>query len=213
MLYHIRHAVEPFNTADRHPIILPLQDLVRTKTSFVNGTPTIYEPANTGPVFPQSSRPSRAGEGAMPASQVSARFILAHGLAYVAAKHPTNVRHATTEENDLVIIGGGVAGYVAAIKAGQEGLKVCCAIPYPPSFADVIPVITRYRAGPPLLTRRPRHRLPVLRSEVPSVVPVSTSDASPQNRFSTTPTYITKSSMTPKTVVSRSAMSSSTFRP
>jgi pyruvate/2-oxoglutarate dehydrogenase complex dihydrolipoamide dehydrogenase (E3) component len=24
----------------------------------------------------------------------------------------------------LVIIGGGVAGYVAAIKAGQEGLKV-----------------------------------------------------------------------------------------
>jgi thioredoxin reductase len=28
------------------------------------------------------------------------------------------------EENDLVIIGGGVAGYVAAIKAGQAGLKV-----------------------------------------------------------------------------------------
>ncbi|KAI9830245.1 MAG: D-lactate ferricytochrome c oxidoreductase [Sarea resinae] len=30
------------------------------------------------------------------------------------------------EEKDLVIIGGGVAGYVAAIKAGQEGLKVSC---------------------------------------------------------------------------------------
>ncbi|POS88352.1 dihydrolipoyl dehydrogenase-like protein, partial [Erysiphe pulchra] len=30
------------------------------------------------------------------------------------------------EEKDLVIIGGGVAGYVAAIKAGQEGLKVTC---------------------------------------------------------------------------------------
>lgn len=30
----------------------------------------------------------------------------------------------TTAEHDLVIIGGGVAGYVAAIKAGQEGLKV-----------------------------------------------------------------------------------------
>ncbi|KAK4982217.1 dihydrolipoamide dehydrogenase precursor [Elasticomyces elasticus] len=30
------------------------------------------------------------------------------------------------EEKDLVIIGGGVAGYVAAIKAGQEGLKVAC---------------------------------------------------------------------------------------
>ena len=29
-------------------------------------------------------------------------------------------------EHDLVIIGGGVAGYVAAIKAGQEGLKVAC---------------------------------------------------------------------------------------
>lgn len=28
------------------------------------------------------------------------------------------------EERDLVIIGGGVAGYVAAIKAGQEGMKV-----------------------------------------------------------------------------------------
>jgi dihydrolipoamide dehydrogenase len=32
--------------------------------------------------------------------------------------------YATAEEKDLVIIGGGVAGYVAAIKAGQEGLSV-----------------------------------------------------------------------------------------
>ncbi|KAF2230367.1 dihydrolipoamide dehydrogenase [Viridothelium virens] len=31
-----------------------------------------------------------------------------------------------TEEKDLIVIGGGVAGYVAAIKAGQEGLKVAC---------------------------------------------------------------------------------------
>jgi len=30
------------------------------------------------------------------------------------------------EEKDLVVIGGGVAGYVAAIKAGQAGLKVAC---------------------------------------------------------------------------------------
>ncbi|KAF2101938.1 dihydrolipoyl dehydrogenase [Rhizodiscina lignyota] len=30
------------------------------------------------------------------------------------------------EEKDLVIVGGGVAGYVAAIKAGQSGLKVAC---------------------------------------------------------------------------------------
>lgn len=29
-----------------------------------------------------------------------------------------------TDARDLVIIGGGVAGYVAAIKAGQEGMKV-----------------------------------------------------------------------------------------
>ncbi|EAS34527.3 dihydrolipoyl dehydrogenase [Coccidioides immitis RS] len=31
-----------------------------------------------------------------------------------------------SDEHDLVIIGGGVAGYVAAIKAGQEGLKTAC---------------------------------------------------------------------------------------
>ncbi|KAF1945794.1 dihydrolipoyl dehydrogenase [Clathrospora elynae] len=31
-----------------------------------------------------------------------------------------------SEEKDLVIIGGGVAGYVAAIKAGQAGMKVAC---------------------------------------------------------------------------------------
>ncbi|MCJ1471585.1 dihydrolipoamide dehydrogenase precursor [Lambiella insularis] len=31
-----------------------------------------------------------------------------------------------SKEHDLVIIGGGVAGYVAAIKAGQEGMKVAC---------------------------------------------------------------------------------------
>lgn len=34
-----------------------------------------------------------------------------------------------TGEHDLVIIGGGVAGYVAAIKAGQEGLKVRTNLP------------------------------------------------------------------------------------
>ncbi|KAK7414124.1 dihydrolipoamide dehydrogenase precursor [Neonectria punicea] len=33
---------------------------------------------------------------------------------------------SASEEMDLVIIGGGVAGYVAAIKAGQEGMKVTC---------------------------------------------------------------------------------------
>lgn len=33
------------------------------------------------------------------------------------------------EEKDLVIIGGGVAGYVAAIKAGQAGMKVGMILP------------------------------------------------------------------------------------
>ncbi|KKP02230.1 dihydrolipoyl dehydrogenase [Trichoderma harzianum] len=33
---------------------------------------------------------------------------------------------SASEEKDLIIIGGGVAGYVAAIKAGQEGMKVAC---------------------------------------------------------------------------------------
>ncbi|KAH3109293.1 D-lactate ferricytochrome c oxidoreductase [Aspergillus fumigatus] len=34
--------------------------------------------------------------------------------------------YASETEHDVVIIGGGVAGYVAAIKAGQEGLKTAC---------------------------------------------------------------------------------------
>ncbi|KOS18314.1 Dihydrolipoyl dehydrogenase [Escovopsis weberi] len=33
---------------------------------------------------------------------------------------------SSCEEKDLIIIGGGVAGYVAAIKAGQEGMTVAC---------------------------------------------------------------------------------------
>ncbi|KAI1262038.1 dihydrolipoyl dehydrogenase [Xylariaceae sp. FL1019] len=41
-------------------------------------------------------------------------------------KEKKKVLLAPTDEKDLVIIGGGVAGYVAAIKAGQEGLKVAC---------------------------------------------------------------------------------------
>jgi succinate dehydrogenase/fumarate reductase flavoprotein subunit len=34
------------------------------------------------------------------------------------------VKRKWIEGHDVVIIGGGVAGYAAAIKAGQEGLKV-----------------------------------------------------------------------------------------
>ncbi|KAL6816038.1 hypothetical protein GGI42DRAFT_339125 [Trichoderma sp. SZMC 28013] len=41
--------------------------------------------------------------------------------------HPHAAQQAIDiEEKDLIIIGGGVAGYVAAIKAGQEGMKVAC---------------------------------------------------------------------------------------
>lgn len=48
-------------------------------------------------------------------------FWYASSLSFLINSPPNFV----TEEKDLVIIGGGVAGYVAAIKAGQEGLKVC----------------------------------------------------------------------------------------
>lgn len=33
---------------------------------------------------------------------------------------------STSAEQDLVVIGGGPGGYVAAIKAGQLGMKVTC---------------------------------------------------------------------------------------
>jgi thioredoxin reductase len=37
---------------------------------------------------------------------------------------PVRQADTFTEDYDVVLIGGGVAGYVAAIKAGQEGMKV-----------------------------------------------------------------------------------------
>lgn len=47
------------------------------------------------------------------------------------------------EEKDLVIIGGGVAGYVAAIKAGQEGLKVRAhPFPQPPSHPSLTALLS-----------------------------------------------------------------------
>ena len=50
------------------------------------------------------------------------RPLLVRTARFVDALTATLTRNA--EEKDLVIIGGGVAGYVAAIKAGQEGMKV-----------------------------------------------------------------------------------------
>jgi hypothetical protein len=70
------------------------------------------------------------------------------------------------EERDLVIIGGGVAGYVAAIKAGQEGLKVRRTIPLSLLALDWLdPIIATF-----LLTEQPG-RLLVSRSAESSAVP------------------------------------------
>ncbi|KAK0724785.1 hypothetical protein B0H67DRAFT_481003 [Lasiosphaeris hirsuta] len=44
----------------------------------------------------------------------------------IPAIRSTRTFASAAEDKDLVIIGGGVAGYVAAIKAGQEGMKVTC---------------------------------------------------------------------------------------
>ena len=46
----------------------------------------------------------------------------------IRANLPTQIRHFASAndaaQKDLIVVGGGVAGYVAAIKAGQAGLKV-----------------------------------------------------------------------------------------
>lgn len=71
----------------------------------------------------------------MLASRLIARPAVRVRSAFTKSTLPTIVprwgrSYATeAEEKDLVIIGGGVAGYVAAIKAGQEGLKVRILVP------------------------------------------------------------------------------------
>jgi alkyl hydroperoxide reductase subunit AhpF len=44
----------------------------------------------------------------------------------IVSQQPQRTRGYATEASDydVIFIGGGVAGYVGAIKAGQEGLKV-----------------------------------------------------------------------------------------
>jgi dihydrolipoamide dehydrogenase len=61
----------------------------------------------------------------------SIRPITSSKLAFRASPFPAIQNYTSrrgyaseAEEKDVVVIGGGVAGYVAAIKAGQEGLKV-----------------------------------------------------------------------------------------
>ncbi|KAF2859499.1 mitochondrial putative Dihydrolipoyl dehydrogenase [Piedraia hortae CBS 480.64] len=58
----------------------------------------------------------------------SARFASLQTIrTYPATRTLANRFYATSsEQKDLLVIGGGVAGYVAAIKAGQAGLKVTC---------------------------------------------------------------------------------------
>ena len=51
------------------------------------------------------------------------------------------------DEHDVVIIGGGVAGYVAAIKAGQEGFKVRRLLkPKTPSLEPLLTILCRQSA-------------------------------------------------------------------
>ncbi|CEJ93424.1 Putative Dihydrolipoyl dehydrogenase [[Torrubiella] hemipterigena] len=61
-----------------------------------------------------AARPAVWQSATLPAATVSPFARFSRGMA------------TSSEEKDLIIIGGGVAGYVAAIKAGQEGLKVAC---------------------------------------------------------------------------------------
>ncbi|KAK5114450.1 D-lactate ferricytochrome c oxidoreductase [Meristemomyces frigidus] len=69
--------------------------------------------------------PRAAARTAFQAQNTSPRFVCA--APFTSQRLSQRRGYATpAEERDLVIVGGGVAGYVAAIKAGQEGLKVTC---------------------------------------------------------------------------------------
>nr|POE54300.1 dihydrolipoyl dehydrogenase, mitochondrial [Quercus suber] len=73
--------------------------------------------------------PRSAAHSAIQAQNQTPRLIRTSPLTSALLQERISQRrsYATpSEEKDLVIIGGGVAGYVAAIKAGQEGLKVAC---------------------------------------------------------------------------------------
>jgi len=47
-------------------------------------------------------------------------------LSYSLTKFSRGFATSGSEENDVVVIGGGPGGYVAAIKAAQLGLKTTC---------------------------------------------------------------------------------------
>ncbi|PGH35266.1 dihydrolipoyl dehydrogenase [[Emmonsia] crescens] len=75
------------------------------------------------PVFPRLAA-GRTVTRPLPQSQISPASVPLSG-AYIL-RYSRRGYATSSEEHDLVIIGGGVAGYVAAIKAGQEGLKTVC---------------------------------------------------------------------------------------
>lgn len=67
------------------------------------------------------------GQLLRPACQANSSFRASPSTFYLVDRLQQRRGYATpAEEKDLVIVGGGVAGYVAAIKAGQAGLKVAC---------------------------------------------------------------------------------------
>ncbi|KAK3074038.1 dihydrolipoamide dehydrogenase precursor [Teratosphaeriaceae sp. CCFEE 6253] len=72
--------------------------------------------------------PRSAPRTAFQAQNQSPHFVRAAAITTPLSQRIWQRRGYATpsEEKDLVIIGGGVAGYVAAIKAGQEGMKVTC---------------------------------------------------------------------------------------
>lgn len=91
------------------------------------------------------------------------RFVSPPCDGIIVARSLAEVLTDYLEEKDLIIIGGGVAGYVAAIKAGQEGLKVCATIGKKcPRICVVLADLSSFCFLP--------YRSPVSRSVAPSAV-------------------------------------------
>lgn len=69
----------------------------------------------------------RSASRAFPSSALRESRTVPFARSRIPPIYPAQRGYAThAEDYDVVIIGGGVGGYVAAIKAGQEGLKTAC---------------------------------------------------------------------------------------
>ncbi|KAI9037287.1 dihydrolipoyl dehydrogenase [Aspergillus affinis] len=68
--------------------------------------------------------PRATPRAALRTARTPSNFVAAPTLAFLGRSKRGYA--SESGEHDVVIIGGGVAGYVAAIKAGQEGLKTAC---------------------------------------------------------------------------------------